>query len=603
MKLNTIILSLIFLLTLSSCSIRLLNALKIQGSISNLIDPHDYSNSTKWRLTRPRSIGIGWEIQDHKEPVHSISISNDRQYIVSCSNDKVAKFHRILMYPNLYPDWTHLYYGDLYLRGHNNSNLSASSLSESIENLQCILSPDKNQLITLSKSKNEIFIDTFQLGEMDGTSDYKMVISPNGSVLVVIISISKLAIQSKGDREWKVIDLYKNENQKYHEIKDLVFLSDIQQNFMVLTKNGSLLIFNFDKESKDWKLQSHNTTPLPGISQIFSISGLTKCGSEQPKENTIHSLALVDSINTVHIVIVDLRKESVQKPQFKIIRSLPSPHYMEDPNTKGKVLISILANSQLLSIQYPGPPIIYIYSSIQNYDYFLHSVIELPYEMTSIQMYSLKYNYLIGSVKGYLAFFREKLANVPKCDPASRTQSFYLDAPPLYDSIDYSSFNLERDGLFPSLTTKPIYYIFEDINSIYPLVISVVALILNLFPILNLIQRITSQRIQEYIFYVIVAVIFGLSIFEILYQSAFTNDWPAHIHHIEQWINKPNSPSILGSGSSQQLVSFKNFDFDYNHFMHYHGPCTYPAGFLYFYGFLYLISFGGSLQIFQVSID
>lgn len=56
------------------------------------------------------------------------------------------------------------------------------------------------------------------------------------------------------------------------------------------------------------------------------------------------------------------------------------------------------------------------------------------------------------------------------------------------------------------------------------------------------------------------------------------NDWPAHLHHVEQWLEGT---------------------MDYAHQMHYHGPCTYPAAFMYLYTPLYFIT-GGSLQGFQV---
>jgi hypothetical protein len=67
--------------------------------------------------------------------------------------------------------------------------------------------------------------------------------------------------------------------------------------------------------------------------------------------------------------------------------------------------------------------------------------------------------------------------------------------------------------------------------------------------------------------------------FEIFNQPAFVNDWPAHLHHLEQWYLENTT--------------------NYQEFMHYHGPCTYPAGFMYLYLPLYKVT-GGSIQGFQV---
>jgi alpha-1,3-mannosyltransferase len=69
------------------------------------------------------------------------------------------------------------------------------------------------------------------------------------------------------------------------------------------------------------------------------------------------------------------------------------------------------------------------------------------------------------------------------------------------------------------------------------------------------------------------------------------NDWPAHLHHVEQLLEE------LGAGGS--LSTRLQHACSYQQFMHYHGPNTYAAGFLYLYTPLYWIT-GGSLAGFQL---
>lgn len=85
-------------------------------------------------------------------------------------------------------------------------------------------------------------------------------------------------------------------------------------------------------------------------------------------------------------------------------------------------------------------------------------------------------------------------------------------------------------------------------------------------------------NISDIAFYITVTGVFCYSIYEILYLPAFVNDWPAHLHHLEQWLNDGTR--------------------NYSNYMHYHGPCTYPAGFLYLYALFFFLT-GGSLQLFQ----
>ena len=69
-----------------------------------------------------------------------------------------------------------------------------------------------------------------------------------------------------------------------------------------------------------------------------------------------------------------------------------------------------------------------------------------------------------------------------------------------------------------------------------------------------------------------------LSAYEIARQPAFVNDWPAHLHHVEQW---------------------REGRLDYEYYMHYHGHNAYPAAFLYTYTALEAAT-GGSIRGFQV---
>ncbi|KAM9963543.1 hypothetical protein ACTFIW_006776 [Dictyostelium discoideum] len=142
----------------------------VNCGIFKFLEPVNYISSSKWRLSRDRSMNLGWNSEDHNDTIHSITTSSSGQYIISCSNDKLAKFHRVLMYPNLYPDWTHIYYGELKLRGYGNDD---------IENLKCLQTLDGKQLLTLSvnKKENRVHLDTFTLIELDSIENRNPIIN------------------------------------------------------------------------------------------------------------------------------------------------------------------------------------------------------------------------------------------------------------------------------------------------------------------------------------------------------------------------------------------------------------------------------------------
>ena len=73
-------------------------------------------------------------------------------------------------------------------------------------------------------------------------------------------------------------------------------------------------------------------------------------------------------------------------------------------------------------------------------------------------------------------------------------------------------------------------------------------------------------------------VLFCFSLMEIVFQSPILNDWPAHLHHLD---------------------NFRAGVRHYDSFMHYHGPNTYPAGFMVLYTGLDAVA-NASAQVYQL---
>ncbi|KAF2069590.1 hypothetical protein CYY_009094 [Polysphondylium violaceum] len=683
MKYLGLIPALFWLMLILTSEVSCSSTTTLSNQLINLLQPKNYLSNSKWRLPRDRPLNIGWETQNHKDTIHSVVTSNSLEYIVSCSNDNVAKFHRVLMYPNLYPDWTHLYYGSLELRGYGDSNYKS---------LGCLMVPDTKQLITMTKSKesNLIYIDTYSMIELENIEnrhpiigkykdrnypsindisdktkfkivfelddyneiwvnssnveyfsklyksnmkkniqssqlfksftlidfnqdqDYKMTLSNDGSFLA-IQSNEKVFIYSRDSIE--PVEIVLNQG-----IKDLLFVN--QKTLLILDQQGNLIFYQYEKE-QDWQYLS---TSIPPLSKILSISGngasQTRCDTTLNDNESPILVSLLDNLYTVHIIQLDLIS-TLPKVGIKIIVSLPYPNTDGDYNPITtqqqqqkdlKVIMKFSLDSYMFLIEYPQSNILYIYNQVvdnDRIDYLLHGVIQdFKNRLESSLLFNMKYYYIVGGMKGHLLFLREIKSSVPLCDPYQRIKSFYLPPPPLYSNItgeQKDSYIMERDGVFESPYTFLVLSVYVIsvllLSKIYNFETLLLSFILN-FTKSKLKLNLNSKKLHSILFYLIATIIFGVSIFEILYQSSFTNDWPAHIHHIEQWINPSRSNPIdlafTSDGNWNLLGKIqKLFDFDYINFMHYHGPCTYPAGFMYFYYILYKITLLGSLQIFQ----
>ncbi|EFA78114.1 hypothetical protein PPL_08762 [Heterostelium album PN500] len=650
---------------------------------STLLSPHDYSPTMKWRLLRNRAIDLGWETQDHKKDIQSISISNSTEYIVSCSDDGYAKFHRVLMYPNLYPDWSHLYYGELKLR-------------DNVRHHQCQLTPDQKQLITLSTDSQYTYIDIYNHEEIDKTKyridnrlpltslnnnntdinhrlsnitrftivfpqdDYneiwwnnsisitnknnnnnnnsfksikynnndndndkdnskkiikKLLISPDGNILMVVLDSSKLLIQYKDGREMDTIKLD-------FELLDIVFLavdkqhSDYNQQFMIVPKytthNTSsdkpfVVLYSLSDATEQWetkniitpslfpflKINTHSSKPCQASTSSSTSSSFTTTTSP-----TI--ISFMDVENTVHIT-------RLERNRLKLVRSFPSSSGsgggsgVNSSSSSSNAIMRFSKDAHYLVVKYPSTNELVIYRNHAN-DYALHSVIDLEsLETSEFQLFNLRYYYLVvGTTGGHLNYFRETVPTVvTACDGLARQLSFYLEPPP----ATYQP-TVEHDGIFNASaiqTTRLLLIIVAvlHIGIVQSSVKSIESFIISKLSIFRIL-------FSPVVFYIGVLAIAGLSAYEIIFQSTFTNDWPAHIHHIEQWLNTPKTQPLWtpnfdsGPPAPSDSLTSSSFDFDYSHFMHYHGPCTYPAGFLYLYGILYYLTGRGSLQAFQI---
>eukprot|EP01133_Synstelium_polycarpum_P007395 gene7395-8643_t len=225
----------------------------------------------------------------------------------------------------------------------------------------------------------------------------------------------------------------------------------------------------------------------------------------------------MDGQFTVHLVTIDTNFRNTG-PKIEIIRSIPKIEL--SPVITNTPLMKFSSDGQLFALQFPNHNEIYIYERTRpglNLDF---NVIELGNGLLSraIDLFNLKYYYLLVETNGHLTFMRELKPTAPRCDGLTRIKSFYLPPPPDYDIIAAQQ----------TLSPSP--------------------------------KDITTNDIE-------------------------------HFNQLPSW--NPTAPFVTTDGP------FSTFDFDYGHFMHYHGPCTYPAGFMYLYGLLYMITGYGSLQIFQ----
>ena len=229
--------------------------------------------------------------------------------------------------------------------------------------------------------------------------------------------------------------------------------------------------------------------------------------------------------------------------------------------------------------------------------------IELPVtsnkDIVKMNSFYLLHYYLLVTINSKLYIY-QSLFTSPLCEDKHRIKSFYLPTPPLYNTNTISSNSINNNGntnnnyygsaFFANLFVN--YDIERDgifhLKEFYIILFVFILLYLLINPIIKLETKINNKYgklfeiINKYGKYIVILGIIGIFLFsmiEIIYQNAFVNDWPAHLHHVEQYYIENTT--------------------NYNELMHYHGPCTYPAGFMYLYTPLYLLS-NSSLQLFQV---
>eukprot|EP00818_Percolomonas_sp_WS_P000911 CAMPEP_0117448628 /NCGR_PEP_ID=MMETSP0759-20121206/7505_1 /TAXON_ID=63605 /ORGANISM="Percolomonas cosmopolitus, Strain WS" /LENGTH=980 /DNA_ID=CAMNT_0005241033 /DNA_START=20 /DNA_END=2963 /DNA_ORIENTATION=+ len=172
---------------------------------------------------------------------------------------------------------------------------------------------------------------------------------------------------------------------------------------------------------------------------------------------------------------------------------------------------------------------------------------------------------------------------VRKCDPRSRISSFFLPPAPAFPLnndtphtvINFDEYNTEVYGLMATrtLTVLGTLCVFVLVALSYELLNSLDRKLWQ-YNLIQIIYRVLSSRA---LFYIACTGMFLFSTFEIIMESDFINDWPAHLHHIER---------------------FMGGELNYENYMHHHGPCTYAGGFMWLYS-LYQFITQGNLQNFQ----
>ncbi|EGG17411.1 hypothetical protein DFA_08406 [Cavenderia fasciculata] len=575
---------------------------KVNGlSINKLLSPIDYSPVKEWILTRNKSVDIGLGDNDdnddndyYTQTLSSISISNNLEYIVSCSNN-VARFYRILMYPNHYPSWTHLYYGSLDLNlGNNNSNV-----------IDCILTDNHKELLVLMESPTFYQLDIYQHIKLETNNKN---VSNHSRFNIVFPEDNYNDIWMNQDLPNSVLTRYstihlekKNSNSN---INPTLIMTRDQSIILSIDNN---IYFQQINNNKVWEKKEFNSNII-GIVNIGHQSILI-C---QPDRITLfnHRLEMVKEVlisesfdtrfihlstnqhyqsystnqcnhpiivtvmnNHLYITIISFEKNQID---FNILQLINPPSNQHDNSKRATMKLSI--DSKLLIIIYPtiNNNDIYCFNFTNNL-YQNHSIIKLNQTIQTIEIFNLKYYYFVASVNNdRLLFFRESLMTAPECDSMTRISSYYLPPPPTQEE----TIGLERYGLI----LLPWWWIVLSISIVICLYLMTPRIFqLERFVISHI--PIPSHRrhlIQEIIFYISVLVILMLSIYEIKYQPTYVNDWPAHIHHLKQFNDNG-----------------KGYNFDYNQFMHYHGPCTYPSGFIYLYSFFNYLT-NQSLSRYQI---
>ncbi|KAJ3430993.1 hypothetical protein M0812_02668 [Anaeramoeba flamelloides] len=123
-------------------------------------------NEPKWIQIRDGPIGLGSKNEQHQSEIISITKPEETEYIATCSRNGEINFYRVLMYPNIYPYWTHLYYGKL-------------TLPHDTIIKDCLFSKDQTQLIVLQSTKEEennfntvTILDLFEIIDVNTRDEY-----------------------------------------------------------------------------------------------------------------------------------------------------------------------------------------------------------------------------------------------------------------------------------------------------------------------------------------------------------------------------------------------------------------------------------------------
>lgn len=215
---------------------------------------------------------------------------------------------------------------------------------------------------------------------------------------------------------------------------------------------------------------------------------------------------------------------------------------------------------------------------------WLDHTIDFEKELKSITFHNFELYYLTITFKNK-SWSQIKLPTFQyrTCDPKTRLSSMFLPPVPRFNINEATepipnieTYNIEVKGLF----SEKRYLILVVLIFFCLLVINFSKLkklenyLSSNYYIKYFIQFINSK----YLIYMSMIVMFSISLYEIAIQPAFVNDWPAHLQHLERYLDG---------------------QYDYSLYMHHHGPCTYPSGFMWLYKIFYSLTMG-NLQYFQV---
>ncbi|KAJ6251206.1 hypothetical protein M0813_15294 [Anaeramoeba flamelloides] len=637
---------------------------------------------------------------DHKKKILIVSITNtnNNHLIAVCSKDGIINFYKAVGCPNLYPYWTHLYYGKLTLdKGtvikscelskdyfslfvFQSNPLKNKNFKLKIYNLYRIINvnnrknyfndyPDINSKISKLGFEIVLPLDNFNIiwSTSKKISKYNIDVKDSNflkrkekfdaklitnSLLNVAKKEKKIENEKKGKQLTTSQVYFKELSSNYllisngdkinlihnnsiidpsrNEIIDINFYDHLGK-LLILEPNNTLSFYhkraNSNKNGAIWKsnkinLQNIQHPSKKQIQKIF-VYELEKCNS--PRKELKERIVLLNTKRNSESLIIgkiilqkNKRFNRSEQTKFQTIQEIPISKILhnhfyhsnnnnnnnnnnddDDNNSNNNIdhkdlLFKISPDGKYLAITFINSTTIKLFKYDRNSkNYIKNEILDLNFnnnekndKVISINFYQYQYYYLqIGTSNGNYYIMKTNNEESSECYQYARL----IISPAKIRSIQpkrkhlYQHGNQRSNYIIDGIWKHPLFLLSILIFLILYYFLIIVDRFENYF--VNKIRNIKyypkmSSLIHKFLYYLpFYLTIF--SIYEIItQQTTFVNDWPAHMSHIQQFL--------------------KEKTLDYSHYMHHHGPNTYPAGWQYLYSVFYFITNFGSITLFQI---